>query len=542
MLLLALLGAGTGGSAYGQDRLVERIGAAEAPVYEDNLDAARSRAVLVAQHDAIRRLLKELVAPEWLTLFDKEVRRSVLSRPQRYIGSYRVQRLQVSLDRTRYTARVAAQVNRSQLARDLRLLSLPLRGDPLRTLAVFYARGDPAFSDPVLLRAALDALRGRLRLLNFQLEGPRALPGHEAELLANPISDARSRGEFLRRQKVAVGLFLAYHPSPPGQEGTPTLRARLLQAGNGAQLAVFVISARPPAADFSRRGAAFRSAVLSGLVQPLVMRMQPGGIKAFGPATGQAAPLKLRVLGFRSVEEQETFEQAFFRREAGFRDFALYRLRRDTVTYLGDYAGDREVLEEQLPGREFAGFRINHVYWFNDILELDVERVRQPAHAETSLFPPQLRPPEVTKNYEYFRAEFPKLSVPEPAYAEVEDNGWLRRANLMPLDAILYGFVDSRGDADFFVAEELREKEELRISWYRMGRTNLRPLVRIYDETGRPVRSYTPRNYIQFRYRVPKGQHQVTIEVGDRFRGFKGDSGGYLNFHYLLSVQRRRPD
>jgi hypothetical protein len=47
---------------------------------------------------------------------------------------------------------------------------------------------------------------------------------------------------------------------------------------------------------------------------------------------------------------------------------------------------------------------------------------------------------------------------------------------------------------------------------------------------------------VRTKYRVPKGQHKVFIEVSDRFSGIRWDSGGYLNYHYLILVERAGSD
>ena len=92
------------------------------------------------------------------------------------------------------------------------------------------------------------------------------------------------------------------------------------------------------------------------------------------------------------------------------------------------------------------------------------------------------------------------------------------------------------------MVEELKEGEVINISWYRVGRTSLNPALRIYNGEGRPIRFYYPRKWVRSKYQVPKGQHRVFIEVGDRFSGIRWDSGGYLNYHYLIVVEREESD
>ncbi len=546
-VLLATALLATAVPALGQERLEERIGSAEAPIYEDNLDSAKSRAVRGAQQNAISQLLARLLAPEWRTLFRAELQRSILAHSERYIGSYRIQRLQASLDRTRYFATVYAQVNRNRLVADLRRLALPVKGDPARKVLVFYPAADRVLSATALRQEVLRALRERMALLNFTVRGIQPLRGPGAELLANPYAEEAARGKWLRKRKIAAGLFVSFKLKADSTDaeqsgGAASAAAHLYQAGNGMELGTFSVKAKRAIENFNPAREKSRKAVLTSLVMPLVAQLQPGGIKAFGTAAGKALPLRLRVLGLTSVEDEESFARAFFRPETQFGSFFLSRLDRKTVTYRGRFTGDRRSLELELPGRTYGEFRIRHVFWFDDVLEIDVERDARPAFSEIKVFPRRSWPAPVARIIDSFLEGNPELKLEDPAYTEREDNGWLARANPLAFNATVYGFIDSRGDADFYVGEELKENEVLKIAWYRMGRTKLNPAIRMYDGRGRPIRFYHPKFWIRTRYKVPKGQHRIFIEVSDRFGEIKWDSGGYLNYHYLLQVERSGTD
>ncbi|MCZ6842615.1 MAG: hypothetical protein O7G32_07275 [SAR324 cluster bacterium] len=545
--LLAALLPGAAPSALAQERLEERIGSAETPIFEDNLDAAKSRAVRGAQQNAIEQMLEKLLAAEWRELFRAELRRSILARGEKFIGSYRVQRLEPSLDRTRYFATIYAHVNRSRLRRELRRLGLPVRGDRIKPVLVLYSPQDPLLSVAVLRQEVLSALRKRMALLNFSVQGIKAAPEPMIQILENPYGEAAARGSWLRKQNVAAGLYVSFDPyvEAAGEEETRAharATAYLYQAGSGAELGAFSVKTQQPFKDFNAEDSSTREAVLERMVRPLVAQLQPGGIRAFGSAGGQALPLKIRVLGLASVSDEESFAREFFQPDTPFGNFFLSRMDRRTVTYRGRFTGDRRQLEVELPGRQYGEFHIRHVFWFDDVLELDVEREENPSYTEVRLFPGYLRPAPVAEIIDRFLEDKPELELQDPVYMEREDNGWLARANSLPFNTTVYGFIDSRGDADFYIGDELKEGEVLIISWYRMGRTNLSPAVRMYNGEGKPVRFYHPKNWIRTKYRIPKGQHRLFIEVSDRFGEIKWDSGGYLNFHYLIQIERSGTD
>ncbi|MCH7477054.1 MAG: hypothetical protein IIA14_03010 [SAR324 cluster bacterium] len=295
-VFLVALTAGGQVPLHAQGRLVERIARAEAPIYEDNLDAAKSRAIMRAQREALQGVVRELIAEEWMTLFSSEVSKTVLARPERYIGSFRVENLQTSLDRTQYFATVAVRVDTSRLIRDLRDLSLPVRGDPERPIILFYAPDDPVLRVPAFREAVLEAVKGRLKLLNLAVKGAVALGPEELPLLANPFGDPLARGEFLSSHKIDGGWFLAFQLDPPaGGETGAGFRAALYQAGTGAQLGSFALESQLPVPGGVLQPSRDSGALLGRLVRPLLSQIQPRGIKPFGPAAGRGSPAPFAV-------------------------------------------------------------------------------------------------------------------------------------------------------------------------------------------------------------------------------------------------------
>jgi hypothetical protein len=544
-LLLGLAGLAAGpGPARAQSQLVEKVARVEVPVYEDNLDDAKSRAIAQGQQAALRSLLDDLLAPEWVTLFDKELRRRVLARPDRYVASYRVQKLETSVDRTRYLAVLSAQINRADLTEDLHELSLPVRGDPATSLTLFYAAADPVLESSPLRGLLEGKLRARLALLNFHVTRLVAVRGDDAEALANPLGHFPERVRLLSRYPGEAALYVEFIPAPADGERPfvgAKASAHLYQKASGELLASFEQQERSEPLRLPAHAPRDRDLLLARLMDPLVIQMQPGAIQPPRMEGGKAADLRLRVLGFRSVQEQELFERSFFRRNSPFERFSLMAFGPASVTYEGPYRGDRATVDSDLRGKQVGEFLVHHVYWYNDVLELDVERKATPTHSELRLFPKEVRTPEVAALIDDYLARFPQLEVEDPLYSEVEDNGWLDRANTIAFNATIYAYLDSRSDTDMYVGEALGSGETVTLIWHRVGRTNLTPAVRIYDENGVLMTTFTPKSWLRYEYTLPKGQHRFYLEVGDRFGYLRVDTGGYLNFHYLFKVQRSGP-
>ena len=538
-----LSGAGVG---WAQTQLVEKVARAEVPVYEDNLDDAKSRGIAQGKRRALGSLIRDLVAEEWVTLFDKELRRRILNRLNRYISSFRVQRLEPSVDRTRFLVILSVRINRSLLAQDLRELALPLRSDPPTVVSLLYFADDPILNDTRLRTAIQERLAARLALLNYNVTRTAAVDGRTAAVLADPRGSVKGRNRLLRRFGGTSILYVSFERGqvggPQGERAPGTrVRALLYQRSSGMLLASFEHQAVGKAVRLPPRSVKARELLLARLVEPLILQIQPGAIKSVRAAADGSARLKLRVIGFASIEGQETFEQIFFKQNSPFERFSLYAVAPETVMYEGPYAGNRATLEEELHGKVFGEFTVRRVFWYNDVLELDVVRAVTPAHAEMRLFPPEVRPPDVLETLQRYFDRYSQLEVEDPLYAEVEDNGWLNRANPIPFNATVYAFLDARSDRDLFVGEALDSREKVAIIWHRVGRTHLSPAIRLYDENGVLVNTFYPRSWLKYEYRVPVEQHRFYLEVGDRFGFLNVDTGGYLNFHYLFKVQRAGP-
>jgi hypothetical protein len=533
-LALALMLAGV---RTGHAQTLQVSAQVEVPVLGDNLDRAKTRAIREAQTESLQKALESLLAVEWRTAYDRELKRRILPRVDRYLTSFRTTRSEPSSDRTRYVAAITAELSRVALAEDLRDMQLPVLGDPKRSIRVLYAENDPILADAALRQDVLAQLQSRLDLLNFQVTGTAAVTADQAALLREP-GDAPRRTEFLKRLRAEADLFLQFRPGAAGSLLAPardsTLSAILFHGELGGVLGAFDSHApgAPPARprDF-----------VAGLAGALTAQLQPTSLQPFSAFAAAATQLELRIVGLQSIAEEEAFGAAFFRRSSPFAQFTLARIETDSVVYRGTYSANRQSAERELQGRLFGPFRVRQVNWIDTMLELQVQNTAAPEHRELDLFPPDGRQANVQDTLQAFLTRETTPDLGDPVYIEHEDNGWLDRANALAFNAPIYGLIDERTDSDFYVAEALAAGESLEIVWARLERTNLLPVLRLYDEKGQPVRTIVPRLYTRISYKVPEGQHGFYVEVADRFGYIQGESGGYLKFPYLLTVRRQSP-
>jgi hypothetical protein len=524
-------------TAGAQQRQEEALGRAETPIFNDNLDAARRRAVRNAQANVIRNTLERLLDAEWLVLFDAELRERILDRIDRYINAYRVQRQQTSLDRTRYFAEVVAQVDVGQLRQDLREMGLPVVGDPPQAVDLVYDSGDEVLGRTGGRDAVRTLLGERLAKLNLRLAGSKGIPTPQLAQLDPAAPQEAQRERLLRGFRSRMVLALRFSRAAPagGAPGGTLLNAWFYQSDTGTLLGSFAARA-----NVLLGGSLTEAGLLdieNKLMRPLLTQLQPGALRDFEEPAA-ARRLRIRVLGFQSYLEEEAFERAFFSGTSNFKGFLLYGFDRDTVTYEGEYTGNRARLVDSLQGNTVGDFKIREVFWYDDTLELDVERIAFPEHLELRPFPPAERRPLQTRVIEAFFADHLPDTLQDPTFEETEDNGWFDRANILDFQTTIYGFVDSRSDLDFYLGDFLQPGEELEIHWQQLERTNLSPAIRIFDAQRNLLHMALPKGSTVFKVRLPKGEQRFFLEIGDRFGYVPGDAGGYLNYHYLLAVRR----
>ena len=124
-------------------------------------------------------------------------------------------------------------------------------------------------------------------------------------------------------------------------------------------------------------------------------------------------------------------------------------------------------------------------------------------------------------------AHQPELSVP------------LRKSTstyVLPQRSVVYDHIKNRGDSTTFRLETLKSSEVLGFRWFRIGKTNLRPIISLLDEKHEVVKSYRLSNIrrFSFNYKVPDGTDTLYLRISDETGFIEGIGGSFQFFHYLL--------
>ena len=544
---LALLWGISGGAVTlsAQSRVVTQKVWAEAPILEDNFSQARNKAITLGQHYLLLAMMKKIVGKRWVEFYQKEILKRILKRKNRYIQSLVVDQENSSPDQTKYKVVLSVRINRGQLIQDLRKFPLPLKKDKLVSLTVFYPRSDPVLSSYQIRSEMLKNLRFQLFQLRYKLTKSVALDPDAAATLTGAGSLTQDIKKQLAGHQSDAALVLFFETLPPPETEDPDApggkgRGILYRMRDGVLLGQMEFDTprlgfKPPG-----RNSRQRRTVLYAWGIPFIKMMEPLNIRPMGPDQAQKFPLKMKVAGLLSVEDQDAFERAFFQPESAFAKMRLVGMSSRSVSYAGPFGENRAKLRRRLRGKRVGDFLVRSVNWDEDVLKLEVVRRRKPRPLKMRYFPVRKRPSDVQAVIEYYVKKTPTPDMEDPKFAEREDNAWQTRANIIPLNATFYGFLDSRSDRDMFVAEGLNPGEVVTLFWERISRTLLSPTIRLYDGNGELVKTYYPRVAFRRTYQLPPDQHRFFVEISDRFGPIPVDTGGYLKFHYLFKVEREK--
>ena len=536
-IIAALLGATAApGSGQGQSLKDETLGYAEASFDPAQPQLSRQLAEQSGHREAVWNAVRELLTPQWADLYQKILRGPVLADMARFILSYRTEFLEPSPDNSILQASVAVRVNKARLAERLRKFYLPIVGDPPKPVNLLYAIDDPVLSRPTPRFAVLYLLAEKVESLGLQVIGTTILNKVDAGFINDPAKPAMLRAEILKDLPAPVSLVVAFDPP---QAKSSIGRIQILRNDSGENLAKFS-QPRPKNMAWPPRVKGGKISFETDWIRPLLYQLEPVPLKGIYQIQGSTYDLVIRVKGLFSVAQEEAFESEFFKRNTAFENMKLDRLTPAMLVYQGEYSGDLQSLPYSLKGKSFGDFRIATAQLMDNTLdstlEITLEYVPALVNAAALPFTQESRPREVQALLAGFWGRYPSLEWLDPVLVENEDNGWLTRANGLGLDTTLFGVVESRTDSDVFVLEPEEALAAMELNWFRVGRSNLLPALRIYGQGGRLLATYHPGPRINTKIKFPSPQTRVFIEVSDRFGYMEGESGGYLRFAYILRL------
>jgi len=240
--------------------------------------------------------------------------------------------------------------------------------------------------------------------------------------------------------------------------------------------------------------------------------------------------IQVRLTGFTTPEQETVFVENVLK-PSRLRQFHLYKLAKDYAIYQGFYSGNRQSLLSQLKKTKSPLYRIKKIQWHGNQLEIQVQWIEKPTPLET------YQPVEVVEQWlETNRIPTPQKKVPSER---------VKTTYALPQSVAVYVFLRSRGDSTLYKIEWAQPGETVKGTWHRIDKTNLTPLLSIYDAQRHLVEQHTPQweGGIDFQYQLPKNQSYFYIRISDQIGHIEGEAGSYLSMHYVLKVssQKKKP-
>ena len=299
--------------------------------------------------------------------------------------------------------------------------------------------------------------------------------------------------------------------------------------------------------------------------------------------SGERQRLAIAVRGLQQVSDQEALGRLLFVGRpvlAELPSLARFRLQGWAVeqqVYVGQHRLAPQVIARQLDRRRLGAYRLQLLDVTGQRLTLRAESLSAAKRSGTASgvgYPP-LRAVQpllevrialqarqwIEEAFATAPAETPRPGEPKrdtrkrlsaaavglhrPRQAEREPNHWFPEANAMSPGQVVYGRLASRTDRDFFgIRFPARSGQKSgqasgRLVWYRLGRAELNPTLRIYRGSDRRlIATHRAGRRSFLRLRLPAGFYWV--EVADRYREADPRQGGLREAHYLLGAATLR--
>ena len=252
---------------------------------------------------------------------------------------------------------------------------------------------------------------------------------------------------------------------------------------------------------------------------------QGNPLRASLTATNQqkGALVQVKLLGLEMPEHEGVVVREIFGNPALWHQFELYALAKDYVIYQGSYSGSLKALASQVKAVQSPFFRIRSVGWKDNMLELKVQWQNP--------LTPLLKYQPIALVQQWVRRK--KLLVPR---RRVPPNH-VNKIFELPRSIAVYDYLRSRGDSTFFQVDWAKPAQTVQGIWSEIARTNLSPMLSIYDAQRNLVARHNPKKgLIRFKYRLPQGQSRFYIRISDRIGHIAGEAGSFLSVHYALQV------
>jgi len=561
-----------------QNLLVEE-GQAAVRVYNENLVKAKTRALDIAKRDLLTRSLSRFLDPKDIERVFPLLSKNLLDSPDQFIESIRIINESTPVDISTFFLTVEGKIFRSRMVSALKKLALPLKTESsfIRTLE-FSTNDESIFWQAPDRDLVLKQLRDNFAPYQVSLQPVHTRVPEQTTFLSDPFATEPSSMEPSSMEPFITGQlsgesFSGFgesfsglsdnvsinksEPAPPASEFpqieltftthprwsadfhsfpvTVGLRLKLYHPQTKTLLSSIYVQQR------FQRGSVLD--ISQTLFNKLILKWSPlfHALAALDQREGVLSKIKLT--GISSFQEEEYVMKRLFMNNSQWENLSLSTLSAQSVVYEGKYSGHKEDAVATLlqfndlnnASNDEPYFRLNYVGWQNGTLLVHVQWV--PRYGELKPYEPSFE-----LKQQLLQAQKAEGALPLPTPILQVPLAPSKTTYVLPQSTNTYDHIKTRGDSTLYKVDIPSGTRFLSIQWYRVGNTNLRPKLTLYDQKRMPQREYrmAQRKILSTRYRIPSGRTRekshIFIGVSDELGYVEDVVGGYQSFGYILRV------
>ena len=233
------------------------------------------------------------------------------------------------------------------------------------------------------------------------------------------------------------------------------------------------------------------------------------------------------------IEEQLLFK-ILFQNNPRWEEISLDIIANDFVTYQGIFLGRKDEILKDLSLPKDAPFYFPSSFLDGNNIVVNV--IWKEIYKNLEPFDKTAEENKTfDSNFDEVDKIKPKLQVPLRTF---------KHTYSLPLKSPVFDHIRHRGDSTLFRIKlpkkkfSLAENNVLKISWYRIGPTNLVPKITLFDQNKNRINSHVLRKqkHFSWEYKLPAVKQTFFLRISDELGFLEDVAGSYQSFRYILSV------
>jgi len=274
--------------------------------------------------------------------------------------------------------------------------------------------------------------------------------------------------------------------------------------------------------------------IIPEILDKLMLQWTPIILKTFEFNKGSGKNVNLKFRGVPGPIEEQLLFKSIFQNNPRWEKINLDVISKHYVTYKGIFLGNKKEILRELRQKNDSQYFISSANWEDNFLVIDLiwkeivtklEKFND-THKENEL---------IDTNYNAESKLKPVLKVPLRTF---------KQTYRLPLGNPVFDHIRHRGDSTLFrierplINDANDKKSFLKIIWNRLGPTNLRPKITIFDEKKKSIKSYNlgKKTELFFKYELPSSMKTFYLRISDELGFLEDVSGSYQSFRYVLTT------